>query len=68
MATNIRITRELLTDALVWNCPRYTRDGISSKCDNWDGTYTNCVKGHCSRVGDIFRTMRQIKDGEIYVV
>lgn len=65
--TAIKITRQLLTDALVWNCPQYTRDGALSRCNNLDGTYSNCVKGQCSRVSDIFSTMVKIKNGEIEV-
>lgn len=67
--TAVKITRQLLTDALVWNCPRYTRQGAFSCCDNLDGTYSNCVgkAGTCSQVFDIFRTMVKIKNGEIEV-
>jgi len=64
---NIKITRERLVDALVWNCPRYTRDGVLSACDNLDGTKSNCVKGSCSHVSDIFSTMAKIDAGEIVV-
>ena len=65
----VKITRQLLTDALVWNCPRYVRDGACSRCDNFDGTYTNCVGkcGQCSQVTDIFKTMVKIQNGEITV-
>lgn len=63
----IKITRQLLIDALVWNCPLYKKDGALSRCNNLDGTYSNCVKGQCSRVSDIFSTMVKIKNGEIEV-
>jgi hypothetical protein len=63
----VKITRDLLTDALVWHCPRYVRDGACSRCDNLDGTYSNCVKSLCSQVHDIFKTMVKIKNGEITV-
>ncbi len=62
-----RITRQLLTDALVYNCPRYYHNGFASCCENMDGTYSNCVKDHCSQVSDIFRTMQKIADGEVEV-
>lgn len=68
-AAGVKITRQLLTDALVWNCPRYTRNGAFALCDNLDGTFSNCVgkAGGCSQVSDIFRTMVKIKSGEITV-
>ena len=62
-----KISRQLLVDALVWNCPMYTRNGFASCCDNLDGTYSNCVKGKCSHVSDIFKTMVKIDAGEIEV-
>jgi hypothetical protein len=65
--TAVKITRQRLTDALVWNCPRYTRNGFASCCDNLDGTYSNCVKDQCSQVFDIFKTMAKIAAGEIEV-
>lgn len=63
-----KISRQLLTDALVWNCPRYTKQGAFSACDNLDGTYSNCVKDKCSQVFDIFKTMARIDNGEIEVL
>ena len=63
----VKITRQRLIDALVWNCPRYTREGVCSACDNLDGTRSNCVKEHCSQVFDIFKTMAKIGNGEIVV-
>lgn len=42
-ATTTKITRQLLIDALVWNCPLYIKDGVLSRCANLDGTYSNCV-------------------------
>lgn len=66
-ATTTKITRQLLIDALVWNCPFYTKDGALSRCANLDGTYSNCVKGQCSQVSDIFSTMVKIQNGEIEV-
>lgn len=62
-----KISRSLLVDALVWNCPRYYHNGFSSCCDNMDGTYSNCVKDKCSQVSDIFKTMAKIDAGEIEV-
>ena len=62
-----KISRSLLVDALVWNCPMYIRDGCSSRCNNLDGTYSNCVKDKCSQVSDIFKTMAKIDAGEIEV-
>jgi hypothetical protein len=62
-----KISRKLLVDALVWNCPFYTRDGFVSRCNNMDGTYSNCVKDQCSQVNDIFKTMAKIDAGEIEV-
>ena len=62
-----KISRQLLVDALVWNCPRYARDGFASCCNNLDGTYSNCVKDKCSQVFDIFQTMAKIDAGEIEV-
>ena len=62
-----KISRNLLVDALVWNCPRYYNNGFSSCCDNMDGTYSNCVKDKCSQVSDIFKTMTKIDAGEIEV-
>ena len=62
-----KISRQLLVDALAWNCPRYTRNGFASCCDNLDGTYCNCVKDKCSQVFDIFKTMAKIDAGEIEV-
>ena len=69
IASSVRITRQLLIDALVWHCPRYTREGVCSRCDNLDGTFSNCVgkAGQCSQVFDIFRTMVKIQNGEIEV-
>lgn len=68
-SAHARITRQLLTDALVYNCPRYTRDGFASRCSNLDGTFSNCTgkSGGCSYVSDIFQTMQKIADGEIEV-
>lgn len=63
----VKITRQRLIDALVWNCPRYTRNGFASCCDNLDGTYSNCVKDKCSQVFDIFKTIAKIGAGEIEV-
>ena len=69
----VKITRDLLTRALVWNCPRYTRLGghgePSHACSNFDGTFTNCpgAAGLCTQVTDIFKTMVRIKNGEIDV-
>ena len=63
----VKITRQRLIDALVWNCPFYTRNGFASCCDNLDGTYSNCVKDKCSQVSDIFKTMGEIERGEIEV-
>lgn len=63
----IKITRQRLIDALVWNCPRYTRNGVCSACDHFDGTYRNCTKELCTQVSDIFRTMVKIEAGEIVV-
>lgn len=62
-----KLNKALLVDALVWNCPRYVRDGAFSRCSNFDGTYTNCVKDKCSQVTDIFRTMIKIDNKEIIV-
>lgn len=62
-----KISRQLLVDALVWNCPMCTRNGFVSYCDNMDGTYSNCVKDRCSQVFDIFKTMAKIDAGEIEV-
>ena len=70
MATKKRvlIKRDVLIDALVWNCPRYSRDGLASCCVSLtDGSRSNCVGEHCSRVFDIFKTMAQIENKEIYV-
>jgi len=62
------LKRGLLIDALVWNCPRYSREGAFSSCISLtDGSRSNCVKEHCSRVFDVFRTMAQIQTGEIIV-
>ena len=62
------IRPESLVDALVWHCPRYSRDGIFSCCiDPGDGSRSNCVKGYCSRVFDIFKTIAQIENKEITV-
>ena len=64
----VLLKRGLLIDALVWNCPRYSRDGIASCCVSLtDGSRSNCVKEHCSRVFDIFKTMAQIENKEIIV-
>ena len=63
-----KISRQLLVDALVWNCPRYTRSGAFSACNHFDGTYSNCVKDKCSQVFDIFKTMAKIDAGEIEVL
>ena len=63
----VKITRQRLIDALVWNCPRYTREGAFSACDNFDGTRSNCVKELCSQVSDIFKTMAKIEKNEIIV-
>lgn len=67
--TTTKITRQLLIDALVWNCPFYKKDGVLSRCYNLDGTYSNCVgkSGQCSMVSDFFSTMVKIKNGEIEV-
>lgn len=64
-----KITRQLLIDALVWNCPLYKKDGVVSRCYNLDGTYSNCVgkSSQCSQVSDIFSTMVKIKNEEIEV-
>lgn len=61
------IKRETLIDALVWNCPYYTRDGIFSCCQDLFGNQTNCTKETCSRVSNIFKTMAQIEKNEIIV-
>ena len=69
----VKITRDLLTKAIVYNCPRYTRNGgvgvPPHACADLDGGFTNCpgVAGLCSQVGDIFKTMVRIKNGEIDV-
>lgn len=63
----VLLKRGLLIDALVWNCPRYTREGVLSCCLHLDGTRTNCNKELCSRVFDIFKTMTQIENKEIIV-
>ena len=69
----VKITRDLIVKALVWHCPRYTRQGSkgepSHSCSNFDGTFTNCpgTVGLCSLVGDFFKTMVQIRNGEIDV-
>ena len=61
-----KISRQLLVDALVWNCPRYTRDGFASCCDNLDGTYSNCVKNETFR--NFTYTLRQTRNGrELYL-
>ena len=62
-----KISKKLLIDALVWNCPRYSREGPCSCCIDLDGTRSNCVKDQCSQVFDIFKTMVKIDEGEIYV-
>lgn len=62
-----KISKRLLIDALVWHCPRYSREGPCSCCIDSDGTRSNCVKERCSQVFDIFRTMVKIDEGEIYV-
>jgi hypothetical protein len=67
MAKRTKISKALLIDALVWNCPFYERDGIFSCCNNLDGTHSNCVKGQCAMVSDIFKTMEKIDNGEIIV-
>ncbi len=62
------IKRSVLIDALVWNCPRYSRDGVLSCCLSLTGgSSSNCVKEQCSRVADIFRTMAKIENEEIIV-
>lgn len=62
------LKRDILIDALVWNCPLYSRDGIASCCVSLiDGSRSNCVKERCSRVFDIFKTMAQIENKEIIV-
>jgi len=63
----VKITMQRLVDALVWNCPQYTRDGAFSACNNGDGTKSNCVKEKCSHVHNIFRTMADIQEGKIVV-
>lgn len=63
----VKLNKSLLIDALVWNCPYYTHDGVFSRCNNMDGTYSNCVKEKCSMVGNIFKTMEKIGKGEIIV-
>ena len=62
-----KISKKLLVDALVYNCPRYTRQGAFACCDNLDGTLSNCVKEQCSYVSDIFKTMVKIDNGDIVV-
>lgn len=64
----LQIKRDVLIDALVWNCPRYSRDGFASCCVSLtDGSRSNCTKERCSRVFDIFRSMARIENGEIIV-
>ena len=69
----VKITRDLLTKALVWECPRYTRGGGTKTpphaCSSFDGTFTNCPgsAGLCAQVTDVFRTMVRISKGEIDV-
>ena len=64
----VLLKRALLIDALVWNCPRYSREGVFSCCISLtDGSRSNCVKEKCSRVFNIFKTMAQIENKEIYV-
>ena len=71
--TAVKITRDLLTKAIVYNCPRYNRNGgvgvPPHACADLDGGFTNCpgAAGLCSQVGDIFKTMVRIKNGEIDV-
>jgi hypothetical protein len=70
MATKKRVLlkRDVLIDALVWNCPRYLRDGVASCCVSLvDGSQSNCVKERCSQVFNIFKTMEQIENKEIIV-
>ena len=67
MAKRTKISKALLIDALVWNCPFYVKDGVFSRCSNLDGTYSTCVKDKCSMVSDIFKTMVKIDNGEITV-
>ena len=64
----VKITRELLAKALTWHCPWYTREGVFSCCD-MGGRRTNCGGAAmlCTHVTDIFKTMKQIADGEIEV-
>ena len=64
----VKITKDLLAKALTWHCPFYTRDGISSCCDQ-GGRRTNCGGAAmlCTHVTDIFHTMVKIKNGEIEV-
>lgn len=64
----VLLKRDVLIDALVWNCPRYSRDGVASCCVSLvDGSQSNCVKELCSHVFDIFKTMAQIENKEIIV-
>lgn len=63
----LKLSRQLLIDALVYNCHSYEGDGFCSHCSQ-GGVRSNCVKENCSRVGDIFRTMQEIADGKISVL
>ena len=64
----LHIKIDVLIDAIVWNCPRYSRDGFASCCVSLtDGSRSNCVRERCSQVFDIFRTMARIENGEIIV-
>ena len=70
----VKITRPLLTKALVWLCPRFTRQGSKGEpawaCSNFDGTFSNCVGlcEQCSQVMDVYQTMAKIGNGEIEVL
>ena len=64
----VLLKKDVLIDALVWNCPRYSRDGVASCCVSLvDGSQSNCVKEHCSQVFNIVKTMAQIENKEIIV-
>lgn len=63
-----KLSKRLLIDALVWNCPFYVRDGAFSRChDIATDTDSNCVKDKCTMVSEIFKTMEKIDKGEIEV-
>lgn len=63
-----KLSKRLLIDALVWNCPFYVKDGVFSRCHNIaTDTYSNCVKEGCTMVSSIFKTMEKIDKGEIEV-